>query len=131
MSESVNQTPDSIDFSSLQEFADQAREREEVEASQQKEGPFSGLTKDQVVDLVGDKLQEISDLCDHPMAHKAAMALIIDNMVEWHTRVAKTLIEYEDTQRQAIGWARDAGKFQAIYNILSTIEVSDDDFIQS
>ena len=28
----------------------------------------------------------------------------------------------------AIGWARDAGKFQAIANILSTIEVGDDDF---
>ena len=34
----------------------------------------------------------------------------------------------EGEARGAIGWARDAGKFQAIANILSTIEVGDDDF---
>ena len=28
----------------------------------------------------------------------------------------------------ALGWARDAGKFQSILNILDTVEVCDDDF---
>ena len=51
---------------------------------------------------------------------------ILDRMVEWHTNVSQSLIEQGET-RSAIGWARDAGKFQAALNILSTIQVSDDD----
>ena len=117
--------PDSISFSDLEKIAEEAPKEEE----QKLEGPYSGLTQEALIDLVSDKLQEISDICDSPMAHKAAVGIIIDNMIEWHTRVSNHLIE-EGNTKQAIGWARDAGKFQAVMNILGSISVCDQDFME-
>ena len=117
--------PDSISFSDLEKIAEEAPKEEE----QKLEGPYAGLTQEALVDLVSDKLQEISDICESPMAHKAAVGLIIDNMIEWHTRVSTHLIE-EGNTKQAIGWARDAGKFQAVMNILGSISVCDQDFME-
>ena len=59
--------------------------------------------------------------------HKLIMHMLVDHMIEWHSKVSHKLIKQGEAM-PAIGWARDAGKFQAIANILSTIECGDDDF---
>lgn len=63
---------------------------------------------------------------DNPMiVHKLMMACIIDQMIQFHERVAERIHEEEDGSGEA--WFKDAGKFQAIMNILKTIECGPDD----
>ena len=75
--------------------------------------------------------QEAIDLaCEKsagPMVHKVMLHKIVAHMFDWHCAMTKTLLE-DDMPEQAMGWSRDAGKFQAIMNILSTISVDNDDF---
>ena len=71
-------------------------------------------------------LEAFEEVAEDALTAKAGVMSILDRMVEWHTTVAQSLIEHGETE-SAIGWARDAGKFQAALNILSTIQVSDDD----
>ena len=75
--------------------------------------------------------QEAIDLaCDKsagPMVHKVMLHQIIQHMFDWHVNMANKLLEDGMTD-PAMGWARDAGKWQAIMNILSTISVQNDDF---
>ena len=71
-------------------------------------------------------LEAFEEVAEDALTAKAGVMSILDRMVEWHTTVAQSLIERGETE-SAIGWARDAGKFQAALNILSTISVADDD----
>ena len=89
-------------------------------------GP-NNLTVDQVCDIAQDGLEQINDAIGHPIGHKVAAIAIMTNMLDWHSRMSKSLME-EGEHSAALGWARDAGKFQSILNILDTVEVCDDDF---
>ena len=75
--------------------------------------------------------QEAIDLaCEKsagPMVHKVMLHQIIQHMFDWHVKMANQLLE-EGMTDPAMGWARDAGKWQAIMNILQTISVQNDDF---
>ena len=62
-----------------------------------------------------------------PVAHKVMALMICDRFVQWHSNVAQRLIEEGDLE-SAISWARDAGKFQAIMDILLSVTVGPDDF---
>ena len=64
---------------------------------------------------------------DAAQTEKAILHMIAEKMLEWHTRVGVRLAD-EDDHNAAMGWLRDAGKFQAILNILSTIGVGPEDF---
>ena len=64
---------------------------------------------------------------DAAQVHKIILHIIVTHMIEWHSKVSASAFSDGETMA-AIGWARDAGKFQAIANILDTIEVGDDDF---
>ena len=119
--------PDSISFGELEKLQAKAAEEMEERKAQDKSGPFGGLNEEAVCDLVNDKLQEIQDACPNPIAHKVAMLQIISNMVEWHVGCAERQIEDGDIV-SAGNWMRDAGKFQALHNILQTISVCKDDF---
>ena len=71
-------------------------------------------------------LEAFEEVAEDALTAKAGVMSILDRMVEWHSTVAQSLIERGETEA-AIGWARDAGKFQAALNILQTIQVADDD----
>ena len=90
-------------------------------------GPYGGYTKEQVIDIVSDMLEELTDKIKHPIAPKVAMHMIVDHMIDWHTNASVQMIE-DGNGRHAVCWARDAGKFQALANILQTISVANDDF---
>lgn len=63
---------------------------------------------------------------DNPMiVHKLMMVSIIDRMIQFHENVADRMNEEEDGPAGA--WFKDAGKFQAIMNILQTIECGPND----
>ena len=117
--------PNSISPEELAKLAESAITSDDVTDS---EAPlYGGMTEEAVYELVGFKLQEISEACDHPVSHKLACILVINNMIDWHKRMAQSMMEDGEFDAAA-GWSRDCGKFQAIMNILFTIEVGSDDF---
>ena len=71
-------------------------------------------------------MEAFEEIADDAMTAKAAVQSIVARMFEWHSAVAEKLMKEGDVD-SAIGWARDAGKFQAVMNILVTISVGPDD----
>ena len=115
--------PEAMSMSDLMALQEAAKSEE----TDKQAGPYGGYTQEQVVDIVADALEALTAKIKHPIAEKLAMHMIVDHMIGWHTDVAEQMTEDGET-RPGIGWARDAGKFQALANILSTISVADDDF---
>ena len=112
----------------LQEAAAKKDAEREAEAAEAKsEAIFDGKTKEEVVDIAGDLVQEAIDKCNDPMVHKIMMMMIIDNYLEWHTKAGIAQME-DGEERSAVCWLRDAGKFQAMHNILSTITTGPNDW---
>ena len=74
--------------------------------------------------LLSEALQEYND----PMVHKTMMVNIINNFIRWHCKMAEQAIETDLDPRVIACWYKDAGKFQAIANILFTISCSDNDW---
>ena len=65
--------------------------------------------------------------CPDPLVHKVMAMMVIHRMVDWHKGVAKK--QLEDGNEQSMGaWMRDAGKFQACMDILTSIAIGPDDF---
>ena len=63
---------------------------------------------------------------DVAQAHKVLIHLIVERFMAWHSKVS---VENDDlTPIARLCWARDAGKFQAVGNILDTIGLDEDDF---
>ena len=118
-------TPDGISFSDLQEFIKDAPK--ETEVQKEAESLYGGKTAEEMIDIVNRHLDEISKEVNHPLSHKLAAMEVINNMINWHTTIADKMIE-DGEVGSAIAWARDAGKFQSILNILTTIIIGDDDF---
>ena len=71
-------------------------------------------------------MEAFEEIADDAVTAKAAVQSIVARMCEWHSSVAIKQMETGDHDA-AIGWARDAGKFQAVMNILLTISVGPDD----
>ena len=117
--------PNSISSEELARLAESAVTSDDVTDS---EAPlYGGMTEEAIYELVGQSLEDISKACDHPVSHKLACIMVLSNMFEWHKRMAQSHMEAGEFDIAA-GWSRDAGKFQAIMNIIFTIEVGDDDF---
>ena len=84
-------------------------------------------TQDEVIDIAADLVQAAIDQCNDPMVHKMMMSLIIDNFLRWHTQAGMNEME-NGNERSTVCWLRDAGKFQAIHNILDTISCGPNDW---
>ena len=125
MSDSFENTlPNSISTADLQKLADAAKEAGTDEETS--EELYSGLTFDQVYDLADEGLTLIAEKCSHPLGHKVAAIIVMSNMLNWHTKMAEQLMEDGEFE-PAAGWMKDAGKFQAIMNILQTIQIGEND----
>lgn len=117
--------PDGISFADLQKLAQDAPDDSAIVST---DGPYDGLSEDQLKDLVETWLENMHEANGHPMFAKAILWRLINNMFQWHTEAGKVQFEQGDTQ-SGVCWLRDAGKFQSIINILMTINVGDHDFI--
>lgn len=118
--------PDGISFADLEKLAKDAPDDTSTELRH--EGPFNGLDEDQLKDLVDAHLDLIHEACPDPMFAKAVLWRLINNMMHWHTEAGKRQFEEGDPE-SAVYWLRDAGKFQAMANLLQTINVGPNDFI--
>lgn len=105
---------------------DAEREAEAAEAEAEFR-PFDGKTQDEVIDIAADLVQAAIDQCNDPMVHKMMMSMIIDNFLRWHTQAGMNEME-NGNERSTVCWLRDAGKFQAIHNILDTISCGPHDW---
>ena len=77
-----------------------------------------------------DEMDDLAITHDVPpqLLGKVVMMFTYNRMIDWHSHVS-TMHAERGEHEQAIGWGRDAGKFQAITNILGTIIVDgEDDF---
>ena len=81
-----------------------------------------------IAEDIHDQMDNMSKAGDVPpqLVGKVVMLMTLSRMVQWHTHVGEMHIE--DQPASAASWLKDAGKFQAIVNILSSIMVSDHDF---
>tara|TARA_B100001093_G_scaffold232008_1_gene222492 strand:- start:894 stop:1313 length:420 start_codon:yes stop_codon:yes gene_type:complete len=86
-------------------------------------GP-DNLSAQDVCELASQKLNEATDICGDPIVHKVMLHMIVGHMMKWHTTCGQEIADKE----AAIAWFRDAGKFQAVMNIIDTINVGNDDF---
>jgi hypothetical protein len=87
------------------------------------------VTKDHFDDVFDEAehwVQRAASSSNNPLiVHKLMMVYIIDRMIHFHERVAEDC-KLEDKDSSA-AWLKDAGKFQAMINILQTIECGPDD----
>ena len=126
MSDSIENTlPNSISTADLQKLADAAKEAGSKEETEETK-TYAGLTFDELWDVADQGLTLIQEKCAHPLGHKVAAIIVMGNMLNWHNKMAEQMMKDGEFD-PAAGWLKDAGKFQAIMNILQTIEIGDDD----
>ena len=92
--------------------------------------PNKALTDDELWDLAAEHVQTSALACDdRPLVmHKAMVIQIIGKMIQYHEAVAEDVAEH--SPEAAMGWLKDAGKLQAIINILMNVELDrDGDFM--
>ena len=62
------------------------------------------------------------------LVHKAMAMIILQGMVAYHCKVADKL-HADGEWDKTVGWSRDAGKFQAMLNIIRSVSVCPNDFM--
>ena len=111
----------------LQSMMDSAPQESDVRKAVN--APFNGYTEEDVREMAHSAVQAAIEEIGHPMVHKAMLLFLLEHMLQWHSRVGAEIAEEGDDGRTAMGWLRDAGKFQAMCNILTTISVCQEDFL--
>ena len=122
-------TPDSFSMEELKSLLENAPTdvTDIVAREPEANGPYEGMTKEQVIKLAEDTVAELHEKCSHPIVQKVVVDIIIRAMLGWHSESGMNESRDGD-HRSALFWSRDAGKFQAVMCILDTIGVCDDDF---
>ena len=108
--------------------AENDAERESEVTKDKSDAHYDGKNREEVVDIAMDLVQEAIEKCNDPIVHKMMMVMIIDNFLEWHTKAGLTQME-DGEELATVSWLRDAGKFQAIANILESVTVGPHDWL--
>ena len=116
--------PDSMSFDDLQNLQTEAAKREAEETTQENTVLYDGKTQDELCEIAEKHVKTAIQECNDPMVHKVMLLDILNNMIEWHTRVAME----QENERSQICWLRDAGKIQAAATILHSVTCGPDDF---
>ena len=120
-----NQFPDSISSDELQSILEEAITEPKHETASER--------VERLCDIAS-KACEFDELdgCDEAMVHKIMLLELATRFMHFHNHAGSKVLndDLRDERKQACSqaWFRDAGKFQAIVNILNTIEITDDDF---
>ena len=118
--------PDGFSMGELEALHETARHEDDCrcEKCDNDEPLYDGKTSEEVCDIAHKHLDNASQECDDPIVHKVMAIMVIENMIQWHTKVGAN----QDNKRSTVAWLRDAGKFQAIANILTQVTVGPNDF---
>ena len=112
--------PNGFSFDQLQEMLESAQE-----ANEQETLLYNGLTYEEVIAEAEDTLEGMTN--PEPIVHKVMICILVNHMIEWHTQTGQH-VKYMGDDNNMVAWLRDAGKWQAIMNILGNIGVCDNDF---
>lgn len=115
--------PDSFSTEDLQALLADAPSDEANVPSNEDGTKFS---EEQIDYVVGYALDQITDAIPDPVAHKAALVRVAYNMIRWHTAVADQQFA-AGNKASGTAWMRDAGKWQAILDIATSISLGDND----
>ena len=116
--------PNSFSSEDLQAMLDSAPKEEEMHTPAEDTSDSS----EDILDALADEvLNSVPEEHAGPLVHKVMAMKVIARMIEWHTHMGESLHEDGDTE-SGTAWLRDAGKFQACFNILQSITVGRDDF---
>ena len=118
---SSSSIPDAFSTEELQRMLAEAQPEPEVTTDPDLQ------SEEYICDIAQEAIELATDKSAGPMVHKVILHQIVGHMIDWHSKMAQEFME-ERNYDSAIAWSRDAGKFQAIMNILSTISVDNDDF---
>ena len=83
-------------------------------------------TRKELYEIANKHLDAATEELKDPAVHGVMCELIILNMIAWHKQVSIQLFEAGETEAAA-AWSRDAGKFQAMANILDTVCFGEND----
>lgn len=103
----------------LSNLLENAPQEDELKAPQE-------ITEALIESVADDGLQFMVERCDDPVVHKLALLKIAQNMVLWHSKVGEAANERGD-EDCGTAWLRDAGKWQAIMDIVTSINIGPND----
>ena len=116
--------PNGFSMSELQNMLDNAQPEPSSEPK-----AIGEASREEIEDLVDriltDSLKEIND----PLVHKALMLNILNDFIRWHNNMAEMSSEQGCPAETIACWLRDSGKFQAMANILFTINCGENDWM--
>ena len=91
------------------------------------DGPIAGRTVEEVKLIAEAALDTCEEECKSGVMVMAVIEEALTRLMVWHRMSAHRMFE-ADMEDQSGGWSRDAGKLQAVANILATINCGDGDF---
>ena len=117
--------PESFNLDQLSELLETAQSEDDLHTAA--DNSDKELTPEFIESVAQEVLELATDKCPDPIVHKVIAMMVICRMVDWHKGVATK--QLEDGNEQSMGaWMRDAGKFQACMDILTSIAIGPDDF---
>ena len=109
----------------LSNMLENAPQEEELHAAADNDD--KEFTPEFIESIAQEMLELATEKCPDPLVHKVIAMMVICRMVDWHKGVAKS--QLDDGNLQSMGaWMRDAGKFQACMDILTSIAIGPTDF---
>ena len=114
--------PDSFSTSDLESLLDSAPKEQEIKEPT----PTFNNYEQQLEDAANEGLSLMCEKIDDPLVHKVATLRVANNMAAWHTKVGEAAMERGDTDC-GTAWLRDAGKWQAVMDIILSIGLGDKD----
>ena len=117
--------PESFNMDQLSELLESAQSEDDLHTAA--DNSDKELTPEFIEGVAQEVLEIATDKCPDPLVHKVLAMMVICRMVDWHKSVA--IKQLEDGNQESMGaWMRDAGKFQACMDILTSIAIGPDDF---
>jgi len=121
--------PNGFSTEDLESMLNNARHEDDCrceECAPSGEGPHGDqrLTDEELIDAASDLLDESLQTCNDPLFHKVIAMTIVSRLCEWH----KSISEKQDDSSSQGAWMRDAGKLQAVLDILCNVSIGPNDF---
>ena len=110
------------DLEALLKKAPADQPQQDISSDESLFGPQK-LTEDDLIEAASKICDDAMEVCADPLLHKAIALTICARMINWHNSVA----EGQESEESRASWYRDAGKFQAILDILTAISLGPDD----
>ena len=129
MTSSAN-IPDGFSTEQLLEMLQEAQPEaiaHDLANAKELDGPIAGRTVEEVKMIAEAALDTCEEECKSGVMVIAVIEEALTRLMVWHRMSAHRMFE-QGMEDQSGGWSRDAGKLQAVANILSTIDCGDGDF---